>query len=407
VLKKLGIAGIVVGVLVGAFALVWWLVIAPQLLKLPSDIDNTMEFAGTMTLYVDEVSGARLRDGNEKTYPIAATRSFVALPDMFTSSTAFFEDKMLLTVGDKTADPQIAHYAMSRTSRKCVDSEENWAYSEDNRVDRAGVYGPLFPPGLEAGDTLSVYYDDPAKAFDVKVVDKIDDWNQLGITVVKIDASRPSAPYDPEAAEVLLMRGRGLPTQVSLDQVKSALKLNFNISSPISLPFGQSLPSTSAIPDAVKAAVAQIQQVVDAHPLTITYSQESSDFYYIEQTTGATVGVTFDRTTSIKIDTSVAQAVSDLLGDFASLPVVGPKIASALERVNELAASYRDPYPAFNQKITMTDASQSEMAQTAKEKISLMNWARFRIPVIAGAVAALLVLLGVLGVVVGRKKKAA
>ncbi len=104
-LKKLGIAELVVGLLVGAFALVWWLAIAPQLVKLPSDIDSTMELEGTLTLYVDETSGARLGDGNEKTYPITATRSFVALPDLFTSSTGFFEDKMLLTVGDKTADP--------------------------------------------------------------------------------------------------------------------------------------------------------------------------------------------------------------------------------------------------------------------------------------------------------------
>ncbi len=251
-----------------------------------------------------------------------------------------------------------------------MDSDENWAYADDNHVDRAGVYGPLFPPGLKVGETLSVYYDDPAKAFDVTVVEEIDDWNQLGITVVKIDASRPSAPYDPEAAEVLLMRGRGLPTQVSLNQVKAALKLNLNISSSVSLPFGQSVPTSGAIPEAAKAAVAQIQEVVDAHPLTIAYSQESSDFYYIEQVTGATVGVTFDRTTSINIDTSVAQAVNDLLGGYTTLPLVGSKIAAALARVDEVADSYRDPYAAFSQKITMTDASQAEMAQTAKEKIS-------------------------------------
>jgi hypothetical protein len=233
------------------------------------------------------------------------------------------------------------------------------------------------------------------------VVQKVDNWNNLGITVVKIDASRPSSPYDPDAAEVLLMRGRGLPTQVSLDQVKSVLKFNFNISTSISLPLGQPIPTSLPIPEAVKAAVAQIQQVVDAHPLTITYSQESSDFYYIEQATGATVGLTFDRTTAININTSVAQAVSDLLSGYSALPIVGPKIVAALDRVNEIAASYRDPYPAFNQKISMTEASQAEMAQTAKNKISLMDWVNFRIPVIAGAVGALLLLLGVLGIVLG------
>jgi hypothetical protein len=402
--KKLSIAIIAIGVVVGVFAIVWWQVIASQVVKLPSDIDSSMDFEGSLTLYVDKDTGLPLGKGNETSLPVSATRRFAALPDLFTSGTAFFEDTMNLRVGDKSAEPQVAHYAISRTTRKCVQSDENWAYSVDNKVDRTGVYGPLFPPGLKVGDKVSVYYDDPAKAFDVKVADKVEDWNQLGITVLKIDASRPSAPYDPEAAEVLLVRGRGLPTQISLDQIRSILRFDFDYIG--ALPLLGRFTAAAPVPAAVRAALDQLEQTITGHPLTVSFNQESSDFYYIEQITGATVGATFDRTTTMNIDTSVAQEVTNLLGGYTSVPVVGPRIASALDRVNEVAAAYRSPIRAFTQNISMTEASQGAMAQEVKNKISLMKWVKFWVPLIAGAVGGLILVVGVLVLFVPRKAAA-
>jgi hypothetical protein len=408
--KKLSIAIMVLGVVVGVFAVVWWQVVGPQMVKLPSDIDNSMDFEGTLTLYVDEDTGTPLGQGSETSMPVAATRRFAALPELFTSGTGFFEDTMTLSIGEKTAEPQVSHYALSRTTRKCVESDENWAFSEDNKVDRTGVYGPLFPPGLQVGETVSAYYDDPAKAFDVKIIDKIENWNQLGITVLKVDASRPSAPYDPEAAEVLLVRGRGLPTQISLDQIRSILRFNFDYTKALPVaqyvPGGVRVPSGVQVPAAVKAALAQLEQTITDHPLTVSFNQESSDFYYIEQTTGATVGATFDRTTTMSIDTSVAQEVTNLLSKYTPLPLVGPKISAALERVNEVAAAYRAPIKAFTQSISMTEASEATMAEAAKDKIALMTWVRSWIPLIAGALGALLLIVGLLVLLVPRRAAA-
>ncbi len=408
--RKLSIAIMVAGFVVGVFAIVWWQVIGPQLVKLPSDIDSSMDFEGTLTLYVDEDTGTPLGQGSETSMPVAATRRFVALPELFTSGTGCFEDTMTMSIGDKTADPQVARYALSRTTRKCVESDENWTYAENNKVDRTGVYGPLFPLGMKIGDTVSVYYDDPAKAFDVKVVDKIENWNELGITVLMIDASRPSAPYDPEAAEVLLVRGRGLPTQISLDQIRSILSFDFDYSRAQSLtqyvPGSVRVPTGVQVPAAVKAALEQLEQTITDHPLTVSFSQESSDFYYIEQTTGATIGATFDRTTTMSIDTTVAQEVTKLLGGYTSLPLVGPNISSALDRMNEVAAAYRGPIKVFTQSISMTEASQAVMAQEAKDRISLMTWVMSRIPLIAGVLGALILIVGLLVLLVPRKAAA-
>jgi hypothetical protein len=402
--KKLSIALIAVGVVVGVFAIVWWQVIAPQLVKLPSDIETSMDFEGSLTLYVDSDTGTPLASGAEQVIPLAANRTFAALPDLFTSGTAYFEDTMTLTVGEQTAEPQVAHYAIGRATRKCVESEENWALTEDNQVDRAGDYGPLFPPGLGVGDRLSVYYDDPARAFEVVVAERIEDWNGLGITVLKIDASRPSSPYDPEAAEVLLVRGRGLPTQISLHQIRSILTFNFNRAT--SLPFGQYVPAGAQVPEAVRTAVGQIDQTLADHPLTVSFNQESSDFYFIEQATGATVGATFDRTTTMIIDTTVAAEITTLLGQYTSVPVAGPQIAAALDSMNEAAAAYSSPITAFTQNMSMTEASQTAMAQEAKQHIGRMDLVRFWIPLGVGMLAALIVLVGGIVLAIPRRVKA-
>jgi len=51
--KKLAMILGAVGVVLAAVAIVWWVVLAFSLTKLPSDIDVTMNLEGTLTQYVD------------------------------------------------------------------------------------------------------------------------------------------------------------------------------------------------------------------------------------------------------------------------------------------------------------------------------------------------------------------
>ena len=88
------------------------------------------------------------------TVPITAARDFASVPDLYTSSTAVLEDTLVLSMMGQARTPQLHRYAMDRSSRECVDSPENWAYSPQITLDRTGNYGPLFPGGLKVGDAL-------------------------------------------------------------------------------------------------------------------------------------------------------------------------------------------------------------------------------------------------------------
>ena len=69
-----------------------------------------------------------------------------------------------MTVAGQERPPQLTQYALDRKTRKCVESNENWAYSPQIVLpDRVGHYGPLFPGGLKVGDTLSAFFNDPPR----------------------------------------------------------------------------------------------------------------------------------------------------------------------------------------------------------------------------------------------------
>jgi hypothetical protein len=380
--KKSSIALGAVGVVLVILAIVWWAAIAPSLTKLPGDIDTSMNFEGTLTQYVDSATGQPLPAGKEVVVPLTVVRNFATVPDMTTSSTEICLDSILMTVAGQERPPQLTQYALDRKTRKCVESNENWAYSPQIVMsDRVGNYGPLFPGGLKVGDTVSAFFNDPATAFDVKAAEKIEDYNGLGITVMKMDASRPATEYYPPIAQAVL-GAQGLPMELTFAQLSAQLKAK-----------GLDLEALMAGLAAV-AAPEDLQklQAMTGQPVKVIYKQESGDVTYIDQKTGATVGAAFDRTTTMQVDTSGLLGAFAIIGKYASDPTVGPAIAAAMQAAGGLATAA--PTTVFNQSMSIIPASEASLAKEAKDKASLLDLANLWIPLIIVIVGAVLLLLG-------------
>lgn len=397
--KKLSTTLIVIGVILVIVAVVWWAAIAPMLVKLPSDIDTKMAFEGNMTIYVDPNTGASLPADQALVVPVTADRKFASMPDLYTGSTAVFEDTLTLTMMGEAGQPQVSHYAMDRKSRKCVESTENWAYSPQIALDRTGNYGPLFPAGLKVGDTVSVFFNDPSKAFDVTVAEKIDDWKGLGIAVLKVDATRPVTDYNAAIAQAVLVQGQELPAEISFADLAAQLKAQ-----------GLDLDALlTALGSVASAEDMQALGALTAQPVKLTYKQSSADIYYIEQKTGATVGATFDRTTSMSPDTSGLLGAFAILGNYANDPTVGPAIQAAMQAATQLQSS-AEPTKIFNQNMSIVatgDGSEVTLAQSAKDKIPLMALVNLWIPVIIVVLGALILILGGAGLMMKSRKTAA
>lgn len=380
--KKSGIVLGVLGVVLVVLAIVWWTAIAPSLTKLPGDIDTSMDFEGTLTQYVDAATGQPLPAGKEVTVPLNVLRNFATVPEKTTSGTAICLDSISMTIAGQEQPAQLTQYALDRKTRKCVESNENWAYSPQIVMsDRVGHYGPLFPGGLAVGDTLSAFFNDPAKAFEVKVAEKIEDYNGLGITVLKIDASRPPSEYHPAIAQAVL-GAQGLPSELSFAQLSAQLKAK-----------GLDLEALMAGLAAV-AAPEDLQklQAMTGQPVKVIYKQESGDVTYIDQKTGATVGAAFDRTTTMAVDTSGLLGAFAIIGKYASDPTVGPAIAAAMQAAGGLANA--EPTKVFNQSMSIVPASEVILADEAKDKASLLDMANLWIPLIIVIVGFIVLLLG-------------
>lgn len=386
----LGIAGVVLVVL----AIVWWTVIGPSLTKLPADIDTPMDFEGTLTQYIDSATQQSLPAGQELAVPFTVLRTFSSVSDLYTSGTAVCLDSIVMTVAGQERPAQLTQYALDRVTRKCVESTENWAYDPQIVLnDRVGHYGPLFPGGLKEGDVLSAFFNDVNKAFDVKVVEKINDYNGLGITALKIDATRPAAEYYAPVAQAVL-GAQGLPMELTFAQLSAQLKAKG-----LDLEALMAGLATVASPEDLQSLQALTQQ-----PVKVIYKQESGDIIYIEEKTGATVDAAFDRTTLMEVDTSGLMGAFAIIGKYATDPTVGPAIAGALQAAGQLAQAGSSKV--FNQKMDIIASSEESLASSAQSKASLIDWAKLWIPLIIVVVGAILLLLGLYLIAKARKPAA-
>ncbi len=132
--KKFSTTLIVIGVILVAAAIVWWVLIAPMLVKLPDDVNTHMDFEGTLTVYVDPDTGAAIPEANAMGAPITASRDFVSVPDLYTSDMAVFEDTLVLSIMGDEGAPQVSRYAMDRGTRKCVDSDRELGLQPPDRA---------------------------------------------------------------------------------------------------------------------------------------------------------------------------------------------------------------------------------------------------------------------------------
>ena len=379
--KKSIIAFGVVGIVLAVVAIVWWTVLAPWLTKLPDDIDTRMDFEGSLTYYIDTASKQPLPAGQEAVVPLTVLRVFSSLTDLYTSGVAVLEDRVVSTVGGQERPAQITQYALDRKTRKCVESDENWAYSPNIVLnDRVGYYGPIFQRNLEVGDTLPTFFSDVNTAFDLEVVEKIEDYNGLGITAMKIDAARPATQYHPPVAQALL-GGQGFPMELTFAQLSARLKAQG-----LDLEALMAALATAASPEDMQALQAMTQQ-----PVKLIYKQESKDVIFVEEKTSATVGATFDRTTLMEFDTSGLLTAFAIIGKYAGDPTIGAAIAPVLQAAGQLANA--EPTKVYNQNMSIIGSSEESLAASAEEKASMLDWVTLWVPLIVVLVGAILVVL--------------
>ena len=125
-----------------------WLLVAPgQLVKYPSDLDNTAVATGSLTLFIDPAT-ATTRSAPQ-VLPLDIQRHVYVVES--SGSQATVQEKSVEKIGPLPAQTLQQRYVLDRNSLENLKSDQAYAYTPANVTNRAPFYSINFPFGTGSG----------------------------------------------------------------------------------------------------------------------------------------------------------------------------------------------------------------------------------------------------------------
>jgi hypothetical protein len=383
--RTVGVVLAVVGGVGIAGSFAWREAVEPRLVKFPTDLDETPEYAGTVSIYLDPVSYAPLDPPTVA--PLTVSRHLDALGDESSSDLVVISEQISLFAEGQFEGDIDSQYVMNRETIENVDDPRAWAFTSDNVVDRAPAFRLAFPFDTKAEPAL-VYKNEVATTYTATPAGE-SEIDGLDVLEFSADQSEP-LPISPAFFQVL--NGlTPLPTQLTLDQLK-----------PILLSVG--LDVDTLLPALLQSLNPEDTQTLiglAGQPIQLQYAYTFSGSDSVEPSTGSIVEV---RDVVETLWASPDPAVLDTLRTvFGRYPNVQAAVQGATA-VEQLAA---EPIRVFTNEYSQTEESVADIVGTVKDAKKLKQLAESTIPqglLIGGIVLAVLGLL--LALWPKRKKRA-
>jgi hypothetical protein len=381
--RIIGIVLAVLGVLAFVGSFVWRSSVEPKLVKYPTDVDETPEYSGTVSIYLDPKTYAPLDPPLQ--VPLTVSRHIEALGDESSSTKVVISEKIALAAEGQFSGNLDSQYVMNRKTMRNMQDDRAWAFTAANVVDRAPYYRLAFPFDTPSRP-FEIFNNNFGGTYEAKPVgeEEIDGMKVIKFTAA-IDQPVPVTPAYFEALNKLTP----LPTELTLDQLKPILKqagIDIDALLPVLL--------QNVTPEDTQALVALAGQPVK---LDYLYSFSGSDF--VEPETGSIVEVAdVVETVYASPDPNVLPKLKAILDKY---PAVAPAVAAsaALQKLAE------NPIKVFVNSYSQTEESVADIASTVKDKRSQKKLATSTIPaglLIGGIVLAV---VGVALAAVPKRKK--
>jgi Porin PorA len=210
--SRYSIIVIVIGALLVIMAPIWKWAIGPQFVKLPTDLDTSFSYNGTLKVYANPQTMTLLPAGQEQVTRLKITGSEKAVPSKSSSGVVVFQEKVVIkdaATGKILALGWEKTYALDRKTSQNVNGHSSDISREDLTV--------TFPIGTEKRSYL-LWDDDTRSSSEAKFVKEqtIDGVDHKGVKVYVYQLSvGPDEMRNPPAG--------GLPSQMSGSQVKKIL----------------------------------------------------------------------------------------------------------------------------------------------------------------------------------------
>ena len=350
-MRKIRIAAIGTGALLVVLGMVWIPLIAPRLVRFPSDVNETLRYEGTITVSVDEATGAALAE--PVTQPVSIVRRLVSTGDQ-SYARARLTETITMTIGGPGGRTQVERhgYVLDRGSMQFVQDRGNWSYFPENVVDRRGMYRVNLPTDLGPKAPYKIWNNETGAFYQVTGTGTKAELD--GLDVVRFEGQLPGKPVS-----AAFVRQQNLPTTVGAEVLAPQLE-KFGLD----MAAVQGLLASALTPEDAGAFAAAL-----AKPIPLKYEFYFTGAIAAEPETGAIValeGVT--EGVRVRPDLAAFNALKPRLQAYGSDPVVGA-IGGLL---NTLAS--QPAQPVYELKHAQTAASVAQMVNTAEDSRALKRF---------------------------------
>ena len=378
--------GVGVGLLV--VALLWLVFAVPALVRYPLDIDATPVYEGTFTIFVDPDTFAPLDTPRE--LPLKVTRHIDALGSKSSFSKVVVSEKIEFDAGGEFTQSQDNQYVMDRRSIKNVESDEAYAFTPDDVVNRSPAYRLNFPLDTDPDGEYLIYKNEVGTTYTASPDPTQPDLEVEGLHLVAFAAAAGPLPIT-QAYIDLLSETVPLPESLTITQL-----------TPLLLSVGIDVPGTlAALGPVISPDDLATLTGLAAKPVELVYLDTFSGSDAVEPETGAIVVV------KDLIETVSATASEDALPPIVEVLQKYPQVPEAQAALTGLNSLKTNPIPLFRNEFSQTDASIADIADQVKDQKDKITLAKKTVPTILVALGVVAGIAGLVLVFVGSRRRSA
>lgn len=360
---KGGLAGrvlVAVGASLLVAALAWRPVVAPMLVKFPTDLDQTTRYDGTFTVYVDQATGAPLAEPVR--LPLEIDRRIRTRPELSGADTVVVQELVDFRVAG-TDQRERHQYVMDRRSMQNQDDPRSYSYDRDHVVDRAGTYRVNLPLGVDDDRGYRIWENEPGAGFTMAGDPSQPRVARHGLSLVALSEVFEDAPVTERYREEL--RRQGFPLAISFDTLVTRLDGVDRAGVDAAL---------AALPPSEQATVAAARSA----RLPLDFYRFNDGHALVEPRTGAIVDlVVSDEGISATVDLRPLDDLREALAAYRGPGSDAAALASALDE-REVAGPERVYLLHYRQ----TPESVAEIADLTRGEVEKLDWAERYVPLI-------------------------
>jgi hypothetical protein len=358
------------------------LVAAPALVRFPLNIDETAQYSGTATSYVNQAT--LVPYAKPKRQPLHITRRVKVESGTF--SKAVITETVTVKTGG-TTNVERYQYVIDRRTMKMVSDPRQIAFGDPKAVMHdTGAFRVNFAMGTNAKGRYLAFIPEEDAVSPLRLVEGPHTHGDAHIKVLDFASTKngPVAPYYLEHLQQM-----GAPTHVTAAQLAPVLAAE-------GIDVNKALADVSPL---LTPAESKLVSETLAKSVPLRYFFLSDGLISVEPKTGALIDVhTHQQGIAVRPDLTGASVLQPLFDRYAAIPSVkalSDGLAAIAKGAPQVAESYQ---------YTQTIPSSLAVTRSAREHIRTMNLVELRIPAGMVVVGLLLIGGGLIGFVIGRRR---